>query len=319
MDNPQISVVIPTLARHEDLKKCLDSLASQKLFNFEVIIVTDNTPAIKELAASYNNFSVVTLQVENRGLTYSRNAGLSKARGRIVSFIDDDVVLDSCWSGELADSFDSAVDIGGVSGPTFIPESLSDNRDVLAFHNKIRRSCFWKIIWAPYNFIVLENNPYAVGRIFKSGAFSVGSNYPQEINFKDNIEVDYLEACNMSFRRGILDKIGGFSEEYKGVGDWSEPDLAFRVSEAGFKLIFNPGLAVSHNISQKGVFQDRGKDSYQRMKNFLHFYFKWIKPNTPEKFIRFCANVLFLDMYWLYKFIITGKREWLGGIAATIK
>ena len=125
-----------------------------------------------------------------------------------------------------------------------------------------------------------------------------------------------MEACNMSFRRDILQKVGGFSSEYKGVGDWSEPDLAFKVRKLGYKLFFNPKAGLEHNLSQEGVFTKRGQDSYQRARNFLHFYFKWIKPNTPAKFLLFGANLLFLNLYWCYKFIQTGKAEWLGGILA---
>ncbi len=314
-----ISIVIPTVGRQDDLDRCLNSLASQELANFEVIIVSANIGVIESVIAKYKSFPVTALEVENKGLTHSRNSGLAKAGGRIISFIDDDVVLNPAWSKEVAGSFDSASDIGGTSGPTIIPKELSDNRDLLAFHKRIKKNIFWRLAGKIYNFVILENKPYAVGRMFKSGAFSVGSNYPQAANSDNNIEVDYLEACNMSFRKDILDSVGGFSAEYKGVGDYSEPDLAFRVRQAGYRLVFNPRAGVTHNISQGGVFRERGKDSYQRMKNFLYFYFKWIKPNTPGKFIRFIANLIFLDMYWCYKFIKTGRKEWLGGIIASIK
>ena len=121
----------------------------------------------------------------------------------------------------------------------------------------------------------------------------------------------------MSFRKDILDDIGGFSREYGGIGDWSEPDLAFRVKASGYKLVFNPKAVVRHCISQGGVFKERGSDSYRRMKNFINFYFKWIKPNTLEKFIRFSINLTFLNLYWFYKFIRSGRIQWLKGIPAS--
>jgi len=319
MNKIDISIVIPTIGRQDDIDRCLASLSRQEVVNFEVIIVSDKIDAIQNVIAKHNNICVITVQLENSGLTYFRNTGLARASGRIVSFIDDDVILSPAWSREVVASFDSAPSVGGTSGPTIIPEESRENRDVLAFHNRIKKDIFWKIAGKVYNSVILENKPYAVGRIFKSGAFSVGSNYPEAINFNNDIEVDYLEACNMSFRKDILDRIGGFLEEYKGLGDWSEPDLAFRVRRAGYRLVFNPRAGVNHNISQKGIFQQRGQDSYQRMRNFLHFYFKWIKPNTPGKFIRFTANLIFLDMYWCYKFVKTGQKEWLGGIIANVR
>jgi GT2 family glycosyltransferase len=379
MNNPDISVVIPTLGRTAVVRDCLESLLRQEFSNFQIIIVSDSVNEIRRLAEEYRALRISCVQQAGKGLVTARNSGLLHAQGSIVSFIDDDVVLDKSWTKEILHSFASSAQVGGVSGPTIIPQELINNRDILAFHNKIKGglsrrsktaalpakrdpvgqkilvrdrplmeprrfgrdrsvgisprrgeevgslglqpegSPFWKLLGKLYAYFVLENQPSGVGRIFKSGAFSLGANYAESSKLTGEIEVDYLEACNMSFRRDILDKIGGFSGEYKGIGDWSEPDLAFRVKEAGFRLIFNPRAIVYHHISQKGVFQQRGADSYQRMRNFIYFYFKWIKPNTPEKCIRFAFNLLFLNLYWCYKFLQTGRVEWLSGIRGIFK
>jgi GT2 family glycosyltransferase len=313
MANPDISVVIPTLRRSEELEECLDALSKQTFKNFEVIIV-NNKGELNYLKNKYFNISVV--QQNKEGLVSARNIGLFNAKGRIVSFIDDDVVVSESWTQEIFNTFSKRLNIGGVSGPTLIPQELIDNRDILSFQNKIERNVFWKIIGKIYTYFVLENQPKAIGRIFKSGAFSLGSNYIEST--KIATEVDYLEACNMSFRKDILDNIGGFSLEYKGIGDWSEPDLAFRVRKVGYRLFFNPKAIVHHRISQQGVYDQRGQDSYQRTKNFIHFYFKWIRPNTLNKLLRFNFNLLFINLYWLYKFFKTHDFAWLLGIKGTL-
>ena len=87
----------------------------------------------------------------------------------------------------------------------------------------------------------------------------------------------------MSYRRDLLLSVGGFAPVYGGIGDWSEPDAAFRVKALGYALYYNPRAAVVHQVSQQGVFKDRGKDSFQRMRNFMYFYARWIRPNTPSK------------------------------------
>lgn len=314
MNNPVISVIIPTLGRISDLRGCLDSLSKQALRNFEILIITDNKDELAHLLDSSKEFNIFILEENNAGLASARNRGLLNAKGRIVTFIDDDVLPGEHWTQELLNSFNNQ-DVGGVSGPTIIPLEKLNSRDLLSFHNKTNR--VWQIIAKIYNYLILENQPYHIGKIFKSGAFSLGANYIESSNLPEEIEVDYLEACNMSFRKCVLDEIGGFSYEYKGIGDWSEPDLAFRVKDAGYRLIFNSKAKVIHNISQKGVFNQRGKDSYQRMLNFINFYFKWIKANTPEKVVRFVFNLLFLNLYWIYKFFQTAKLDWLSGIKGT--
>jgi len=317
MNNPDISVVIPTLGRAEVLKECLDCLSRQEFKNFEVIIVTDSTDELTHLLDRYRELSISIVQQKSRGLTFARNSGLFSAKGKIVSFIDDDVLVSECWARELLNSFNSQTNVGGLSGPTIIPLERAKDRDILSFHNQKKPT--WKMIEKFYTYFVLENQPYSIGKIFKSGAFSLGSNYSESSKLSGEIEVDYLEACNMSYRKAILDNIGGFSPAYRGIGDWSEPDLAFRVREAGYKLVFNPKAAVTHNISQKGVFNQRGKDSCQRMLNFINFYFKWIKPNTLRKAVGFGTNLIFLNMYWCYKYLQTRNSYWLYGLWGTIK
>lgn len=318
MQNPDISVVVPTLGRMSVLEACLEALSKQTFDNFEVVIVTSNASGLRYISEKYPKLNISFFEQEKKGLAQARNTGLNHSKGRIISFIDDDTLPYPDWTKEIHNTFSEFLDTGGVSGPTFIPQELIAKRDILRFHNRANENIFWKIVGRIYVYFVLENNPNSVGRIFRSGAFSLGSNYKEAAKeISSCVEVDYLEACNMSFRKDILDKIGGFSLEYKGIGDWSEPDLAFRVKKENYRLIFNPKAALIHQISQEGVYADRGKDSYQRMKNFIHFYFKWIKPNTVNKILRFGMNLFFLNSYWFYKFIETHSFSWLKGIEGT--
>ncbi|TBR17622.1 glycosyltransferase family 2 protein [bacterium] len=313
----KVSVVIPTLGRSNVLETCLDSLRKQANKDFEVVIATDKKEKLQYLSGKYPDLKIILTEQAQKGLAPARNAGLSSASGNIVSFIDDDVTIEPQWIDELIKAFGSASDIGGVSGPTLISDSDLCKRDIMIFHQMIKKNLFLKFIGEIYSHFVLEGDPYAVGRICNSGFFSLGSNYPESTRITGYQKVDYLEACNMSFRHDVLNKTGGFSLDYKGVGEWSEPDLAFRVKNEGFKLIFNPKAVVHHHISQQGVFKDRGINVGLRSENFIHFYFLWIKPDNFTKAVSFGFNLLFINAYWFYKFIQTGSFGWLGGLRGT--
>lgn len=312
-----ISVVIPTLGRTNVLERCLDSLVCQEFLSFEIIVVSDTVEELQSVLHKYSQLKISIFKQEGKGLTSARNTGLRYAKGAIVSFIDDDIIASPGWTREIHNTFSRSSAIGGVSGPTIIPEELLNNRDILAFQNKIKSNVLWNMIGNIYTHFVLEDSPYSVGKIFRSGAFSLGSNYNGSAKIPLETEVDYLEACNMSFRKDILDETGGFSPEYEGIGDWSEPDLAFRVARRGYRLIFNPKAQVNHLISQQGVYGKRGNDSFQRMKNFVHFYYKWLKDNTASGLFRFGVNLLFINGYWGYKFLTSGNYYWLTGIHGT--
>ena len=122
-----------------------------------------------------------------------------------------------------------------------------------------------------------------------------------------------IQACNMAFRRSVLEQVGGFDEVYsKGVGEWSEPDLVYKVKKIGLVLHNNKAMLL-HTPSKQGIYQQRGEHSYWRMRNFKVFCKRWLKWdfNLLQVFVIF-------NIYWIYKFFKTGNIGWLGGIYASI-
>ena len=100
----KLSVVICSWGRPKSLRRVLESLKKQSFQSFEVIVVSEE------------------------GLAEARDLGWRRAKGEITSFIDDDVILDIDWAKNLIEIFESDPKIGGVSGPTIVPEELLNNR-----------------------------------------------------------------------------------------------------------------------------------------------------------------------------------------------
>ena len=66
------------------------------------------------------------------------------------------------------------------------------------------------------------------------------------------IQVDHLSGANMSFRREIFERLGGFDVKYAGNGYRFETDWGVRVRRAGFTLLFDPRALVSHRRASTG-------------------------------------------------------------------
>jgi GT2 family glycosyltransferase len=60
------------------------------------------------------------------------------------------------------------------------------------------------------------------------------------------VEVDHLLGANMSFRRSVLDQIGGIRDGYGGTCVREETDLCLRVAQAGYRLVYTPDAVVEH-------------------------------------------------------------------------
>ncbi|TGM56515.1 glycosyltransferase family 2 protein [Leptospira adleri] len=92
MENPKVSIIIPTFNRAEDLKRALTSIFTQTFQDWEILVVdnssSDNTRAyIDSLSDSRISF----FEVQNNGVVaYSRNVGIKNSKGTFLAFLDSD-------------------------------------------------------------------------------------------------------------------------------------------------------------------------------------------------------------------------------------
>ena len=117
--SPFVSVVLSTRDRPERLARCLRALLAQQYPTYEVIVVDNapTTPATAEfIQQTYGQEARVRYVREDRpGLSWGRNRGVMEARGEIVAFTDDDVVVDVHWLSELARGFEAAENVACVT------------------------------------------------------------------------------------------------------------------------------------------------------------------------------------------------------------
>lgn len=104
--NPLVSIVVPVYKVEAFLPRCVDSLLAQTYQNIEIILVDDGSPdncpqICEDYKAKYDNTKVVHKQ--NGGLSSARNAGMDKATGEYIFFVDSDDWLDSDCIADLVE------------------------------------------------------------------------------------------------------------------------------------------------------------------------------------------------------------------------
>ncbi len=89
---PEVSVVIPTRARPELLKRALRSVSEQTFRDYEVVVVVDGPDSRTEGVLSETDEPLVRVIVnpEPMGGGEARNIGVRAATGRWIAFLDDD-------------------------------------------------------------------------------------------------------------------------------------------------------------------------------------------------------------------------------------
>lgn len=92
----KITVIVPVYNVELYLRDCIDSIINQTYTNLEIILVNDGSTdtsldICKEYASKNKNIKIINK--ENGGLSDARNAGLEKATGEYIMFVDSDDFL----------------------------------------------------------------------------------------------------------------------------------------------------------------------------------------------------------------------------------
>lgn len=91
MNNPLVSIIVPTYNRKNFLIKNLESLLKQTYKNFEIIVVNDCGEDVSDIINNFNDERIkYVVNDKNIGLAGSRNVGISHSKGEWISTIDDD-------------------------------------------------------------------------------------------------------------------------------------------------------------------------------------------------------------------------------------
>lgn len=215
-----VSVIVCTytMERWDDVVRSIDSLRRQSLLPSEVILVVDHNDDLAHFARdTFPDVRVITNE-EKRGLSGARNTGIRIARGDVIAFLDDDAAASPVWLETMISHYDDP-SVQGVGGSA---------------------TAIWtggpRPRWLPAEF------DWVVGCTY------VGQ--PTRI-----APVRNLVGCNMSFRRGVFDLVGGFSSAIGRIGKkplgCEETELCIRLSQAApdAKLLYDPAVNVEHRVS----------------------------------------------------------------------
>lgn len=142
-EGPEVSIVIPTFRRPQQLSRALESCLDQRTASgrtYEIVVV-DNAPegsAAHVVAETCRNAAVAIRYVHEPrpGISHARNAGLTFARGQFVAMLDDDERASPEWLWHLTRTqrdYQADVVFGPVL-PEFEPEPEQHRAFLRRFH-----------------------------------------------------------------------------------------------------------------------------------------------------------------------------------------
>ncbi|WP_040952938.1 glycosyltransferase family 2 protein [Gorillibacterium massiliense] len=256
-----ITVLIPTYRRVDDLLRCLEGIRAQTRMPDEVLVIVryndhDTLEALIKL--DYHDLSLRVITVAVPGQVAALNRGLTESRGDIIAITDDDTIPKKDWLQRIESHFLSDPAVGGVGGRDWVHEGsriLSESRPVVG-----------KIQW--------------FGRVIGNHHLGVG---PAR-------EVDLLKGANMSYRRAAI-RGKWFEEKLRGSGAQVHNDLAFSysVKRSGWKLIYDPLVAVDHYPAQR-----HDSDKRNQYNAVSHFNMVYNETVTLSRHMGLLRRIIFL-------------------------
>jgi len=213
----RISVIIPTYRRVKDLERCLKGVLAQSRAADELLIVIrkDDSETAKYIKNAAVPDTLKIVYIEEEGQVAAMNAGIEKATGDVLVFLDDDAVPSEDWLAGIIRHYERDPGLGGLGG-----------RDRLVLSGRVdesRADVVGKVTW--------------YGRIVGNHHAGYGGPRP----------ADHLKGANMSFRNKALGNIR-CDTRLRGKGAQYRNDLALclAIRNKGWKLVYDPAVLVDH-------------------------------------------------------------------------
>ena len=125
-----VSVIVVTYNRRQELVECLESLSKQNCNGYEVIVVDNGENFLKDYRQYIDMYVKCPV---NLSLSEGRNIGACFAKGRILALLDDDALVGENYISSIKAAFDS-YDIYGLRGQAMPKNNPEANKDATGYN-----------------------------------------------------------------------------------------------------------------------------------------------------------------------------------------
>jgi glycosyltransferase involved in cell wall biosynthesis len=217
-----VSIIVCTYNRAESLRDTLVALRRQQIpkgWDLEVLIVDNNSKDHTRTLVEAEQLEWPQLRYafeQSQGLSHARNHGITRARGEVILFTDDDVLPEPDWLATTLDGMTrtQADACGGYIAP----------------------------IWES------PPPPWLTERFY--GFLAVRTDRTDDYVMTASSPTPF--GANMAFRRSVFDRVGLFdtSRGRKGkvLASGEDGEMFERILAAGLKVVFLGGARVHHKV-----------------------------------------------------------------------
>jgi GT2 family glycosyltransferase len=241
-----VSIIVPAYNQLIHTLGCIRSiLINPSKFSYEIIIADDQSTDDTARAIQGIDNSIIKLQTteKQQGFLKNCNAAVQYACGDYIVLLNNDTITLPHWLDGLIDTFEDESNAGLVGSKLIYP------------NGKLQEA--GGIIWQDGSSL-----NYGTGQA------------PSHPKFNFLRDTDYCSGASIALPTKLWQQLGGFDPKYA-PAYFEDTDLAFRVREAGYRVIYQPFSEVIHfeGVSH-GTDIGSGLKKYQEI-NKRTFFNRW--------------------------------------------
>ena len=282
MSESLISVVIPTYNRKKLAERLIRSILKSTYKNIETIIIDDaskdNTSEYLKLKFKNNKKIKIFRNKKNLFAAGSKNEGQKRSKGKFIMFIDDDNTIDRKMIKELVSVLLKNPSIGEVG-----PVNYNYNRKTAILLARSTRN-----MWTTKTLHLRTLSPFALKKIWET----------DDIPNAFMVRAEVIKKNKIEFRAkfGIM---------------YEESDYAYRIREAGYKIVIARNAKIYHDIEDLSLRNKSKNYMYHFMEDKRRPFvfarnrviFHSLYSSKIQKVFIFSFWIWFFSAYYIYKFL----------------
>jgi glycosyltransferase involved in cell wall biosynthesis len=227
-----LSIIIPTYNRCLQLEETLSSFKKLQVDSnlYEILIIDNGSKdatyeVFKNFKKSHSNINIKYFYDDIPGLLTGRHRGAKESIGDILTFIDDDVLINDLWLSTIIKIMNERDDVSLLTGPN-LPKYETKPPSWLKY--------FWsKTIYGGKMCIWLSLLDLNVDEIY--------------------IHPNYVWGLNFTIRKSVFINLGGFhpdniTPEFQMFQGDGETGLTMKAFLKGNKALYNKNVMLHHQI-----------------------------------------------------------------------
>jgi len=251
----KISISIVTYNNSKVIKKCINSIFNvTNNIDFEIIVV-DNNSSDSTASIIEKDFKKVRLIKNNRNIGFgaAHNIAINVGRGKYHLVLNPDIIFVENSLKKLINFMDENYNIGLIS-----PKILLSNGSIQYLCRRLP---------SLFGFIIIRFMPKFIRRFFQA---RIDYYEMRETGYNKIMDVLFLTGAFMLIRSSVLDKVGGFDENF--FMYFEDIDLCRRIQKIS-RTVFYPYTSVIH------LWEGGTRKNFQLLlisiRSAIYYFSKW--------------------------------------------